>query len=38
VRRKEHSAGSVFSSTLGAALEWYDFTLYVYPAPIRTER
>ncbi len=25
---------SVFSGTLGAALEWYDFTLYVYLAPV----
>lgn len=33
-RRGDHSAGSVFSGTLGAALEWYDFTLYVYLAPI----
>jgi MHS family proline/betaine transporter-like MFS transporter len=29
-----HSRASVFSGTLGAALEWYDFTLYVYLAPI----
>lgn len=29
-----HTRGSVFSGTLGAALEWYDFTLYVYLAPI----
>lgn len=26
--------GSLFSGTLGATLEWYDFTLYVYLAPI----
>ncbi|HKJ36090.1 MAG TPA: MFS transporter [Solirubrobacterales bacterium] len=29
-----HSRISVFSGTLGATLEWYDFTLYVYLAPV----
>lgn len=31
---EKRSSGSVFSGTLGATLEWYDFTLYVYLAPI----
>lgn len=31
---EQHTRGSVFSGTLGATLEWYDFTLYVYLAPI----
>ena len=31
---REHTRGSVFAGTLGSALEWYDFTLYVFLAPI----
>jgi hypothetical protein len=26
---REHTPGSVLSGTLGAAFEWYDFTLFV---------
>ena len=30
----EGGRNSIFSGTLGATLEWYDFTLYVYLAPV----
>ncbi len=34
VEAKESSRSSAWFGTLGAAMEWYDFTLYVYLAPV----
>lgn len=34
MEKSEKKRGSAWFGTLGAAMEWYDFTLYVYLAPV----